>query len=162
MGPDRPRRRTAPSRLGAVLERAYPRATDWPIIRVFGLWMRTLPKRVVENARPVSLVRGVLWVHVTNPVWAQELSFLERDLLTKLQRVPGAAAVQRIRFRVGPLPEVRPLEDPTGPVVAPRARARKRTADPALDAALGRIDDEALRETLEHAIEVSLGRLAKA
>lgn len=150
------------TRLGVLLERAYPRSEDWPIIRVFGMWMRALPKRVVENARPVRLERGTLWVHVTSPVWAQELSFLERDLLEKLKRVPGAAAVRTIRFRVGPLPEVKPLEDPTGPGPSPRARARKRVPDPELDAALADLGDDAIRDVLEQAIASSLGRLPGA
>lgn len=151
--------RAKATRLGLLLERAYPRSEDWPIIRVYGVWMRTLPKRVVQNALPVRLERGTLWVHVTSPVWAQELSFLERDLLEKLKRVPGAAVVRTIRFRVGPLPEVRPLEDPTGPGPAPRARARKRVPDLVLDAALSRVGDPDLREAVERAIEASLGRL---
>lgn len=144
------------TRLGSLLERAYPRSEDWPIIRVFGMWMRSLPKRVVANARPVRLERGTLWVHVTSPMWAQELSFLERELLEKLKRVPGAATVRTLRFRVGPLPEVKPLEDPTGPVQRPRTRKRK--PDPELDAALDDIGDDAIREALAQAIESSLGR----
>lgn len=150
------------SRLGLLLERAYPKAEHWPIIRVFGLWMRALPKRVVLNARPVRIERGVLWVNVTNPVWAQELSYLEKDLLAKLQQVPGAASVKSIRFRVGPLPDVKPLEDPTGPTAVPRARAKKRVPDPVLDAALTTVTDDSVREAIERAIESSLGKLPRA
>lgn len=142
----------------AVLERVYPAPSEWPTIRAFAAWSRGLPPRVVKNARPIRLDRGVLTVNVTSPVWAQELSFLEKQILTKLAATKGAARVTAIRFRVGPLPETMPAPDVTGPTGDIELIAPPR--DPVFEAALSTIDSEALRDAIAKAAKTSLSRRA--
>ena len=147
-----PRNRARPTRIGVVLERVYPAPTEWPSIKAFAAWNRGLPKRVVENARPVRLDRGVLLVHVTSPTWSQELSLLAPQLLARIAKEPGAARVHALRFRVGKLPEV----DLPGvvPKRIPR-RTKVMPEDTALRAQLESLRDEGLRETIAAAIEAS-------
>lgn len=151
------RRRGRPTPMGSVLERVYPAPEEWPTIRAFAAWSRGMPARVVRNARPVRLARGVLLVHVTSPVWAQELSFLEKQILERLASTRGAARVSSIRFRVGPLPDILPLEEAT--VLSPLPELVAPPKDPVLDAALSTIGDDELRDVVARAAKRSLSRV---
>ena len=98
----------------------------------------------------------LLTVNVTSPVWAQELSFLEKQILERIGRAPGAARVTAIRFRVGPLPDILPLDEVTGPTGDIEFVAPPR--DPVLEAALTRIEGDELRAMVARAAKTSLSR----
>jgi len=154
------RRRDRPRLLVEVLSKEYPAPAQWPMIRAFHAWSRALPKRVVANARPVSLERGVLIVHVTSPMWAQELTYLAPSILESIAKVPGAATVRSMKFRVAKLPDAIPLDaDSTAPL-APRPPAV--ASDGVVDAALTTIGDESLRKAVESAAAASRARSALA
>lgn len=159
-GPKRPwdRRGGRPRPIVEVLAKEYPAPEQWPMIRAFNAWSRGLPKRVVANARPVRLDRGVLIVHVTSPMWAQELTYLAPAILERIARAPGAATVRSMRFRVAPLPDPIPLDEKiVDPMIARMPPAPK---DPVVEAALTTIADESLRNIVEAAAAASRARRA--
>lgn len=155
MKPGARRRYGRPVPLGSVLGEIYPDRASWPTIRAMQAWVRGLPRRVVMNARPVRVSRGVMWVHVTSPIWSQELSLLAPELLARIRREPGAAKVTELRFRVGELPEVPPglLLTAPEPEEAPPP-----LEDPELLAAVDAIPDDRLRALLLRTIPASLRR----
>ncbi len=55
---------------------------------------------LVQYARPVVLTRGKLRVEVSDPIWIQELKFLEKEIMEKLNQALGKRAVKGIEFRL--------------------------------------------------------------
>ncbi|MCA9531882.1 MAG: DUF721 domain-containing protein [Myxococcales bacterium] len=154
----RRRRNPAPSALPDLLRAIYPAPDQLDAARVFSFWWRELPERVVRNARPVGVERGVLTVHVSTSVWANELQLLAPELLRRLHDRLPSARIRRMRFRIATLP---PL--PERPVIRDRRPTPLALSElpEALARDLARLDDDALRETIARAARSSLGRLVE-
>lgn len=107
------------------------------------VWRRAVGPRIAERATPGRLSAGVLLVQVPSSVWAQELSFLEPELV---QRLRGAGVdVRSLRFRV------------SAPGRAPAPARPRRPTPPAaplppeLEQRLAEVDDPALRAAIAEA-----------
>ncbi len=83
--------------VGKVLKSVYPAPDQLEAAKVFAWWGRSVPPRILEHARPVRLSRGVLVVHVSSSVWANELHYLTDDLLTRLREHTPATPIEKIR-----------------------------------------------------------------
>ena len=59
---------------------------------------RTRGGAVRQDRKP----RGTLTIGVDQPGWATQLTYLEADLLRRIEEVAGAGAVQRVRVTVRP------------------------------------------------------------
>ncbi|MGB5811697.1 MAG: DUF721 domain-containing protein [Polyangiales bacterium] len=138
-----------------VLRGVYPEPDQFDAAKAFSWWGRSVPKRIVDHARPVKLIHGVLIVHVSSSVWANELHYLSADLLAELRKHAPHSGVKQLRFKVGPLPDlpnrrpaVRPAPDPVRLAALPEALGR----------ALGQIQDDDLRKAIAKAATTSLAR----
>lgn len=141
-----------------LLKGVYPAPDQFDTAKVFAWWSRSVPPRIVEHARPVRLNRGVLLVHVSSSVWANELHYLSDDLLTRLrEHVPGIK-IERIRFQVGPLPDL-PRRSPKAPPPPEPVRLASLPED--LGRALSRVEDDQLRKAITDAAKTSLARRPK-
>jgi hypothetical protein len=150
----------APRSVAQLLRAVYPsrEPEDAAAIRVFSWWRRAVPVRVFARARPVRLSHGILYVNTASPAWALELDHLKEQLLASVQKQAPEARIRELRFRTGPLPDVkegsRPDRKRPEPVVVaalPETLAR----------ALAAIDDDELREAISGAAAVALGRDAR-
>ena len=63
--------------------------TEWPAVA---------GDRIARHARAVSFRDGALTVEVEGSAWMQELGFLERDLVRKLNRHLGSDIVRDVRW----------------------------------------------------------------
>ena len=70
--------------------------------RIWEEWDRVVGPSISNNARPSWIKNGVLRVRVSDPIWLQELKFLEEDIRRELNETLGREAVKKIEFRVGP------------------------------------------------------------
>ncbi len=127
---------------------------DAILFRIMAFWERALPHRMVKNARPVSLRRGVLFVHATTSAWAQEVTIRSRDILDRLRRGVPKASITELRVRTGQLPER----------IVPPPREEKKILPVeklpmALEVALENMEDPKLRELFEAAARTSLGKV---
>jgi hypothetical protein len=147
----------APSAIGELMRAAYPsrEPADVAAIRAFRWWRKAVPERVLRRARPVRLVRGVLYIHTATSAWAAELDMLKEELLASVREQAPEAGICDLRFRVGPLPELPKGTRPEKPRPAPIVLA---TLPEELARALSRIDDDALRDAIGGAASVALGR----
>ena len=138
-----------------LLKGVYPAPDQLEAAKVFAWWGRAVPPRILEHARPVKLTRGILVVHVTSSVWANELHYLTDDLLTRLREEAPALRIEKIRFQVGPLPDLpkraRPAPPPPDPV-------HLASLPEDLGRALSRVEDDTLRKTITNAARTSLAR----
>jgi predicted nucleic acid-binding Zn ribbon protein len=95
-----------PVPIGASLDRVlgYLRAPAARTVKtVFTEWSALAGPQVAAHAQPIRLRDGELLVDVDDQAWASQLRWLEPELRTRLQALPGAPQVDRIRFRVRPV-----------------------------------------------------------
>lgn len=144
--------------VGSLLSGVYPAPDQLATAKVFAWWSRAVPARIVKHARPVKLVRGLLVVHVSSAVWANELQYLAEDLLQRLRAYDPKCGVHRIRFQVGPLPDLPKRDARTQPAPEP---VRLAALPEELGRALSRVADDALRKQITEAATTSLARTRK-
>jgi hypothetical protein len=116
--------------------------------------MRGLPPRILRNARPVKLMRGVLVVHTSNSAWANTLQLECETLLAKVKRVAPDARIRKLLFRAGPMPDVA-LPMPHTPLVMNGGIPLKELPDE-IARELARIHNDDLREAVGRAAAVGL------
>jgi hypothetical protein len=141
-----------------LLKGVYPAPDQLEAAKAFSWWSRSVPQRILAHARPVRLSGGVLLVHVSSSVWANELHYLSEDLLSRLREAAPSSRIERIRFQVGPLPNI-----PARPKSTPRPPEPVRLAalPEDLGRALSRVEDDGLRKAITEAATTSLARIRK-
>lgn len=70
--------------------------------RIWSVWDDVVGPAIAENAQPLRIKNRQLKVRVSDPIWYQELKFLEGDIREKLNNRLGRKAVDKIEFSVGP------------------------------------------------------------
>jgi predicted nucleic acid-binding Zn ribbon protein len=70
--------------------------------RIWEVWEEVVGPTIANQARPSWIKDGRLRVKVSDPIWLQELKFVEGEIRGKLNKELGRNAVERIEFRVGP------------------------------------------------------------
>lgn len=135
-----------------VMPRTEPE--DAILFRVMAFWERSLPLRLVRNARPASLKRGLLTVHASTSAWAQEVTLRSRDILERLRRGVPQAHITTLRAKTGGLPDRIVPPPPVKKHVVP---ARELPAE--LARSLEEVGDPELRALLAAAAATSLGRV---
>jgi len=147
-------------RLGAGIERELARSGSpeaVPLARITAAWPSSVGPAIARHAWPLRLARdGTLHVATASATWANELTLLADDVLTRLREAVGDDAPAKLRCAAGPIPEPPPApgEPPPGPLDVPADVAS--TASSVASA----IDDPELRALVARAARASLGRRA--
>ena len=68
---------------------------------IWKIWDEVVGPAISKNARPLWIKNGKLKVTVSDPIWLQELQFVEKDIREKLNGTLGRKAVDKIEFRLG-------------------------------------------------------------
>ncbi|MDH7482176.1 MAG: DUF721 domain-containing protein [Armatimonadota bacterium] len=71
------------------------------------LWNDTVGEQVAGAAQPEFVRNGILFVVVKNAVWANELGFYKRDIISRINKQLGKPVIKDIVFRVGSLPSTK-------------------------------------------------------
>ena len=74
--------------------------------RIWRVWDEVVGPAISRNARPSWIKNGKLKVRVSDPIWLQELEFVEESIREKLNTKLGRKAIDRIEFRIGPKNEM--------------------------------------------------------
>jgi hypothetical protein len=145
--------------IGALLSRAYPGRSKEEVeaIQVFGAFMRALSPRIVKNARPVRLHKGILTVHTVTSAWANTLQLESQALLTLIKRVSPKARVSKMVFRVGELPNA---AAPVARDEEPERSLPVSELPEEIARELARIHPDKLREAVARAAAAGLGEMA--
>lgn len=61
-------------------------------------WPKIVGERISDVTKAEKTVDGILFVKVKNNAWRNELLFLKRELLTKLDETIGVGVIKDIRF----------------------------------------------------------------
>jgi len=70
--------------------------------RIWKLWEDVVGPAIASNAQPLRIKNRILKVRVSDPIWFQELKFMEGRIREKLNERLGREAVDKIEFGVGP------------------------------------------------------------
>lgn len=92
--------------LKSILQGIFKKENLEPKLRVyqtFPVWERAVGPRIARHSHPRRFRDGTLWVVVDNPMWMQQLSFLEEELRNKINELIGSSMVEKIRFHIGEL-----------------------------------------------------------
>lgn len=68
--------------------------------QIWAEWEDVVGELIARHARPVWIKNGRLKVHVSDPIWLQELEFIGPDIKDKLNHKLGRKAVEDIEFRL--------------------------------------------------------------
>ena len=94
-------RRRAPERFADVLRDAVAEAApDTLLARVQAVWPEVAGAAIAAEAAPSSEREGVVTVDCSGAVWAQELTLLEPELVSGLNRRLEGLQVRSLRFKV--------------------------------------------------------------
>lgn len=143
-----------PATIAELVPKVYPshEPEDLRLVRALAWWDRHVPPRIVRNARPAKLVRGLLVIHAVTSAWAQELTMLlPRFVPGLVAGVPGLDP-RRIKVQVGPLP-ARPPARPEPPKIPPLDVSQ---LPDGVGRALAAIGDDQLRDAVARAAAQSL------
>ena len=70
---------------------------------IWNIWDEVVGETIAEHAHPSNIRGKKLRVHVSEPIWLQELEFVAETIKEKLNRKLGRNAVEKIIFRLGSL-----------------------------------------------------------
>jgi hypothetical protein len=146
MGNERPRM-PRPAAVGDLLGgvfRGTPTEKRLQEIAIWQLWDAAVGPRIAGRARPVAIRDGVLTVVVSSAPWMQQLTFLKKGIVDKLNGMLRQELVRDIFLKAGrpdQLAEVLPEPPPLTPPRSLTTAELKTVAD-----ATAGIEDQELRE----------------
>ncbi|HAK59641.1 MAG TPA: DUF721 domain-containing protein [Nitrospiraceae bacterium] len=116
--------------------------------RIFGQWEKIVGTVIALHAQPLSVRGKTLSVVVDSSAWMQQLTMLKPEIIRKVARGLGHAAIERITLKIGP-------------VDVSSARAPERTPPATLGAEESRkiedyvknVQDSEAREVIKRVIE---------
>jgi predicted nucleic acid-binding Zn ribbon protein len=68
--------------------------------QIWSVWDEIVGPAISKNAQPMWIKNGRLRVNVSDPIWLQELGFVEPSIKEKLNTTLGRQAVHKIEFRL--------------------------------------------------------------
>lgn len=140
--------------IGELIPAVYPSSEpqEAKALRVFAAYCKSVPERVLHNARPVRFHEGVLTIHTSTATWANALSLEITELLASVRKRANGITVQRIAFRTGHLPEL-PKAAPIPPKLVPIALHE---LPDQVARELAAIGDDSLRDAVQRAAVTAL------
>lgn len=67
--------------------------------QLLALWPQVVDGRVGCNTEAVKITNRTLYINTSSSVWAQELGFFKKGLISKFNSLAGEAAIVDIRFK---------------------------------------------------------------
>ncbi len=69
--------------------------------RILDVWKSVVGDAIARLTKPQHIRAMVLWVAVTNSTWMQQLEFMKRQIVERLNEHIGEKVISDIRFRIG-------------------------------------------------------------
>lgn len=86
--------------LSAALGKYRP-ARDMEMTQIWDIWDSAVGQAIALNAKPNTFKEGTLTVNVSSSAFIHHLRFLEKDMITKINKKTGKELVKQIRFKIG-------------------------------------------------------------
>jgi len=79
----------------------YRPAKDLAMTQIWDIWDNAVGKPIAMNAKPDSFKDGILMVNVSSSAWIHQLKFLEKDMISNINKTLDHPLVKQIRFKIG-------------------------------------------------------------
>lgn len=112
--PDRPRL-LHPLSLADLLEtvfKGHPLEKRIHEGRIWQVWNEAVGEKIASRAQPVKLANGILTVAVSSPSWMQQLGFLKKEIVAKINDLAGEQLVSDLFLKAGSLRSPSSLPSP--------------------------------------------------
>ena len=86
----------------SVVNEFYKKA-DQGILKISAVWQEVVGEAIAANTKPATMKGKLLIVNVSSSIWVQELHFMKKDLVQKLNERVGAYLVEEVKFKIGPV-----------------------------------------------------------
>jgi predicted nucleic acid-binding Zn ribbon protein len=73
------------------------------LTKIWDVWENAVGEGIASNARPAAFKGRLLIVHAESSAWIQQLHFLKKEMISKINLAMGEEAVQDIKFKIGPI-----------------------------------------------------------
>ncbi|HEX2770025.1 MAG TPA: DUF721 domain-containing protein [Geobacteraceae bacterium] len=91
--------------------------------KIWLVWDSAVGKQIAGRARPVSFRDGTLTVAVTSAPWMQQLTFLKKGIMEKLNSLLGEEQVREIFLKAGKAERVKSAATPARRCTRPLSAA---------------------------------------
>lgn len=120
-------------------------------MRVFAAFEKLGPP-FTQHAEPVHLRAGVLSLVVDDSTWLTEMTFLQPELIGRINQLIGREVVKEIRLRLGKLSPKKKVRERALPPKVSRENAER------IDAWAEQIKDPAVRDAMKRAAAWAFGK----
>jgi len=79
----------------------YRPAQDTDMTMIWEIWDRAVGSPIAMNAKPDGFKDGVLSVNVSSSAWIHQLKFLEKEMISNLNKQLENPMISGIRFKIG-------------------------------------------------------------
>ncbi len=98
------RKSKPPEKVCSILERVFS-SLDLGIkakqYQIWEIWEEVVGSAIAHQTQPFRVRNMILWVNVTSSTWMQQLEFMKRQIVKKLNDRMGEKLINDIRFRIG-------------------------------------------------------------
>jgi predicted nucleic acid-binding Zn ribbon protein len=88
--------------IGKVVAQHRP-AMDRSMVEVWEVWAAAMGDKIATHAHPAAFKGGLLLVNISNSTWLHHMRFMERELISRLNRALGEERVTAMTFKIGPV-----------------------------------------------------------
>ena len=67
---------------------------------IFNHWEDIVGKEISRKTRPQKLFKKILYISVSDPGWANELSMMSEQLISKINSFAGDEIINQLRFKI--------------------------------------------------------------
>lgn len=133
--------------------------------RIMSIWPKIAGINITKRAMPLKIAGKTLYLTVETSAWMEELKYIKKDIIKKINNELQYTAVEDIIFRLGkiihaqktPAPTRRSNSNPLAGNVHATKLSQKETDN--IDRLVASVKDDVLKETIRRAIIASKGQI---
>jgi predicted nucleic acid-binding Zn ribbon protein len=98
------RGKRTPETVGSILERVFTSLNlniKVKQYQIWDVWEGVVGEAIARQAQPHQIRNMVLWVNVSSSTWMQQLEFMKKQIVNRLNDSIGEVVIQDIHFRIG-------------------------------------------------------------
>ena len=73
------------------------------LAKIWQIWEEAVGEGIASNTTPAAFKGNLLIVYAESSTWIQQLHFLKKEMIEKINAILGRNAVQDIKFKIGPV-----------------------------------------------------------
>ena len=68
--------------------------------KIWEVWDSVVGEAIARQARPQQVRNMILWISVSSSTWMQQLEFMKKQIVNRLNEQIGEVVINDIRFRI--------------------------------------------------------------